>query len=166
MHPDREIVSAERRSDGLSTRTDDLDTLTCKYSGTNNTPREPLHVPIKWNTPRHVLTYVYIYGYIYSPARRHNHHGQRTTHCCVNIPPIVASYPPLQAPQLESTVPHGSTVTNLFDSRFLMGLDSGFPDSILLKVFDWVWLSFLDSIWLTGFYGIWLMFLIFNLTHV
>ena len=47
MHPDREIVHMTRRSYGIYTRPDIPNTLTHQSSGTNDTPREPLHSPLQ-----------------------------------------------------------------------------------------------------------------------
>ena len=46
MHPDIVIVRTDRRSNGLSMIPDDSNTLTCQFSGKNNTPRYPLLGPI------------------------------------------------------------------------------------------------------------------------
>ena len=46
MHLDREIVDTERCSNGLFTRPDDSNALTHQSSGTNDAPREPLHVHV------------------------------------------------------------------------------------------------------------------------
>ena len=43
MHPYRGIVHVYRRSDGLSTRPDDQNTVTHQYTDTNDTPRDPLN---------------------------------------------------------------------------------------------------------------------------
>ena len=47
MQPDIGIVRTYRRSYGLSTIPDDLNTLTHQYAYIDNNPREPLHGPIK-----------------------------------------------------------------------------------------------------------------------
>ena len=52
MHPDRVIVRTYRHSDGISTRPNDQNTLTCQSSDTNNTPRDPLHGPV--TLPRNI----------------------------------------------------------------------------------------------------------------
>ena len=71
MHPDRGIVRTYRRSDSLSTRPDDHNTLTCQSSNTNDAPREKLLVPVTWNTyliqPN--LRYTYVYVYVYVPPK-------------------------------------------------------------------------------------------------
>ena len=46
MHPERGIVRTYRRLDGLSTRPDDQNTLTCQSADTNYAPRGPLHGPV------------------------------------------------------------------------------------------------------------------------
>ena len=49
MHPDRGIARTYRRSDGLSKRPDDQNTLTRQSADTNDAPRDPYHGPVKWN---------------------------------------------------------------------------------------------------------------------
>ena len=56
MHPDIEIVRMYRRSDCLSTRPDDQNTLTHQSADTNDAPRDPLHGPVTWN-PAHTRPY-------------------------------------------------------------------------------------------------------------
>ena len=46
MHPDRGIARTYRRSDGLSKRPDDHNTLTRQSADTNDAPKDPLHGPI------------------------------------------------------------------------------------------------------------------------
>ena len=46
MHPDRGIVRTYRRSEGLSTRPDDSNTLTRQSVDANDAPRDPLHIPV------------------------------------------------------------------------------------------------------------------------
>ena len=65
-------------------------------------------------------------------TRSHECLKQEMLCCCVKIPPVFAS--------LALAVLHSSIVPTRFESRFSMGFDSGFPDSI--------WLNFLDRIWL------------------
>ena len=46
MNLDRGILRTDICSDGLSTRTDEPNTLTCQPDGTNNAPRHRLHRPV------------------------------------------------------------------------------------------------------------------------
>ena len=46
MHPYIGTIHTDRWSDGLSTRLDDPNILTRKYENMNNTPRDPLLVPV------------------------------------------------------------------------------------------------------------------------
>ena len=46
MYPEIGLVRTYRRSDSLSTRLDDPNILTRKYENMNNTPRDPLLVPV------------------------------------------------------------------------------------------------------------------------
>ena len=46
MHPDRGIVCTYIMSDGISTKPDDQNTLTCQSTDTNDAPRNPLHGPV------------------------------------------------------------------------------------------------------------------------
>ena len=46
MHPEREIVCADRQSDGISTRPDSPNIFTHQSAGTNDTPRDPLLFPV------------------------------------------------------------------------------------------------------------------------
>ena len=46
MHPDIGIVRTYRRSDGLYTRPDKQNTLTCQSVDTNDAPRDPLIGPV------------------------------------------------------------------------------------------------------------------------
>ena len=50
MHPDRVIVRTYIRSDGISDRPDNPNTLTFQSAGTNDAARDPFHVPVTWNT--------------------------------------------------------------------------------------------------------------------
>ena len=52
MHPYRGIVSTYILSDGISTKTDDQNTLILQYADTNDPPRDPLHGPVTWNLAR------------------------------------------------------------------------------------------------------------------
>ena len=53
MHPNIGIVCTFIRSDGLSMRLDDQNTLTCQSADTNDPPpRDPLHVPVTCNPSR------------------------------------------------------------------------------------------------------------------
>ena len=49
MKPDREIVRMYRWSDNISTILDDSNKLTQQSVGTNDTPRDLLHVPITYH---------------------------------------------------------------------------------------------------------------------
>ena len=49
MHPDRGIVRMDRRTESLSTITDDPNTLNRQSAITNNSPGTPLFSPITWN---------------------------------------------------------------------------------------------------------------------
>ena len=127
MHPHIGIVRTERRSDGLSMITYDSNTLTYQSSVTNDAQRDPLLGLTIWNLDGHGPAYVYLYDYVYSPVRCHDHHEQQTScHYIIN-PPILAYYLPLRAPSLASAVLHNSTVTTQSDSTFSMRFDSVFP---------------------------------------
>ena len=170
MHPDRLIVCTYIRSVGLSMVLDDLNTLTLQSGGMNNAPRDPLHGSVTWNPSWQGTTYVWVYGYVYSPTWNHDCRKQWTLCCYVKSPPIATSYPPPQSPSLESAVSYHSTVSTWFESSFLTGFDSEFPDSVRIdfltgfnsglldsirpKVFDWIRISFPDPIWLMVFDGI------------
>ena len=52
MQPENGIVHMEIWSEGLFTRPDKPNTLTCQSTSTNDTPRYPLHGPVTWNTAR------------------------------------------------------------------------------------------------------------------
>ena len=69
---------------------------------------------------------------------------------CVKIPPVFAS--------LALAVLHSSIVPTRFESRFSMGFDSGFPDSIWLNFLDRIWLGFSRISSTQYFYCIWLSF--------
>ena len=149
MHPYRGIVLTNRRWYGLYTIPDDSNTLTRQSVGTSNTPREPICGPFIWNPARHGPNYVYVYGYVYSPTRHHNHCKQRTLRCYVNIPPLVMSYWPPQSPSLALAVSIWSLVLIWFDSSFSMKLHS-----VFITQFDSRFLTGSDSdfsnlIWLT-----------------
>ena len=46
MYPDRGIVCTYIKSEGLSRRPDDQNTLTHHSDNTNDAPRDPLHGPV------------------------------------------------------------------------------------------------------------------------
>ena len=46
MHPYRGIVHTDIHTDGIPTRPDGLNTLTCQFSGTKDAPRDPLFHPV------------------------------------------------------------------------------------------------------------------------
>ena len=150
MHLDRGIFHMYIQSDGLHTILDDLNTLTRQPSGTNDAPRDPLHCPIKLNPDQHGMIYVYRYCYVYSLARHNDHRKQQTLRFYVKIPPIVASYPlprPLSLAWQFRTIQRfqlnlNQVFPNIFDSRFLTGFNSGFPNPIKPKVLYWIRLYF------------------------
>ena len=49
MNPDRWIVRTHRRSDSITTISDEHNTLTCQSADTNDAPRDPHHGPVTWN---------------------------------------------------------------------------------------------------------------------
>ena len=49
MHPARGIVRTYIRSDVLSARPDDHNTLTYQSIDTNEAPWDPIHAPVTWN---------------------------------------------------------------------------------------------------------------------
>ena len=65
MHPELGTFHTEKWSEGLSTGTYVPNTLTIKYVGKNDTPRDPLLGPVTQNTANTLpnLRYVYPYGY-------------------------------------------------------------------------------------------------------
>ena len=44
------IVHTYRQSDGISTILDDSNTITSQSAGTNDAPKDPLLVPITWDS--------------------------------------------------------------------------------------------------------------------
>ena len=58
MHVDRGIVCTYRHSDGLCTRPDNQNTLTCQSVDTNDAHRDPLHGSIIWNLSQTHLYYM------------------------------------------------------------------------------------------------------------
>ena len=93
MYPYRGIVHTNRQPDSISTRRDDLNTLTCQSAVTNDAPWGLMLFPVTWNHPQQGPTN--IYGYIYSPMQHQDNHGQQTLHRYVKIYSIVVSYLPL-----------------------------------------------------------------------
>ena len=86
MHPYRGIVRTYRRSDFLSTISDDQNNLNRQYADTYNAPRDPLCSPITFTILGHIPTvrysYVYFYGYIHDLVHFrhcHDHHYHCTT---------------------------------------------------------------------------------------
>ena len=113
-------------TDGLFTKPDDQNTLTCQSNNTNNAPRYPLHGPVTWNPYQHGPTYVYVFGYVYSPTKFNYWHKQQTLHHCDERPLIATS------------------VTAIMDIRsFALTFGS---DSIWLNAHNWFWLDGYDSI--------------------
>ena len=127
MQPDIGTVCTDRRSDGLSTRTDDPNTLTHQSDGTHDAPRDPFYSPVICNPDPHGPIYVCVYGYVYIPVWHHNCREQLTLHLYIKSLPISASYLLLRSPSFASAVSHNSTVPTWFDSRFTMGSGSGYP---------------------------------------
>ena len=103
MYPDRGIVHTYRRSDDLSTRPDNQNTLTCQSYNMNNAPRDPLLLaPLHGILP--VSRICYVYGYVYGPyvsavvtiTMSTEPLNQEPTHPCIRYPTL--------APSLASTV--------------------------------------------------------------
>ena len=66
MYQDIGTFCIDRCSEGLSTKTNDLNTLTCQYPGTNNTPWDPLRGPVTTTmliTPKKEVTERFIMNY-------------------------------------------------------------------------------------------------------
>ena len=78
MYPERGIVRTDRRSDGISKIPDDPKSLTCQSASTNDAPRDLILGPVTWNPAQHGPICVYVYRYVYSPARCHDLHEQQT----------------------------------------------------------------------------------------
>ena len=92
MHPDREIVRTNRRSDGLSTRPDDPNTLTHQSAGTNNTCRDLLLGPVTWNPVLQGPIYVYGYGLVpdntvHKGTSKHHKTDLKISHFAVHVSP-------------------------------------------------------------------------------
>ena len=92
MQPDRGTVRMDKRSGGLSTRPDDLNTLTCQSSDTNNTPRDLLLGPVTCNLAhkctRSTYTSMSTSTVLSPPAMSRL---PRAIRRCIERPPISAS---------------------------------------------------------------------------
>ena len=75
MHPYIGIVRTYRRSEDLSTRPDDQNTLTRQSSDTNDAPRDPLHDPIK---SFHFC--VFVLFTVFPGSLRYHHHCDFGSH--------------------------------------------------------------------------------------
>ena len=151
MHIDRGIVRTYRRSDGLSTRTDDQNTLTRQSANKNDVPRESLHGPVTSN-PARKRPYSMLRLRLRLQLRLCLRHQsvtittstvplrQEPTHSCIGYPTLARS--------LVSTV--------LWWQPFPTGFDSPVFDLMRLTCFS-IWLdspvfrvdsTYLFSIWL------------------
>ena len=133
------------RSDVLSTRLDAPNTLPHQSIGNYDSPRDPLHGPIKWN-PDHrgqsmstsTSTYTSTSTVPESPPSSQLSQPYRR----VKSLPSDTYYLPPQDPLLELEVLHNSMVLTRFKSKILTGFNSDFPDLIQIKVFDGIRLRF------------------------
>ena len=96
MHTYRGIVRTRRWSDGLSTRPDDQNTITCQSDNTNEAPRGPLLGPVTWNPARtwpystlqlHLRLWLCLQPCTSPPPSQ----SPQSWHHCVNRPPTFAS---------------------------------------------------------------------------
>ena len=92
MHPDRGILRRYRRLDGLSTRPDKQNTPNLQSADTNDTIRDLLHDPIKWNPARFTDTLrlqLRLRLLLWALASLTPSQSQQALHRCVKIPTIV-----------------------------------------------------------------------------
>ena len=159
MQPDRVIVCTNRHSDGISTRPDNPNNLTCQSSSTNDAPRYPYYSTVTQNTARtrpkstlrlHLRPQYWHSAYVMI-TMRNPPLCQYPIHCrVINL---------MLVPSLASEVPRWLLFPTWFGSPFLTWFNSRFS-------------TWFDSRFLTGFdsvfYLIWLMFdtLVFDLSHI
>ena len=91
MHPEIVAIFTYIRSDTISTRPYEPNTLTCQSAGTNNSPRDTFHSPVTWNPARHIPLSSYIFVYVQGPVRHQYLRKHLTLLLCFDIPPIAAS---------------------------------------------------------------------------
>ena len=163
MHPYRGIVHTDRQSDGISTRPYEPNNLINQSAGTNTNPRDTLHA--------------LLHGILSDTARSMYMSTATSTVPSYPLPshlpqacrhfkslPIASYYLLPRAPSSESKVLHNSTVPTWFDSRFSTVFDSGFPNSIRLKVFDDIRLRFFRLVSTQVFD--WIRISLLDLTHI
>ena len=98
MHPDVGIIRTYRRSDSLSTRPDDLNTLTCQSASRNDALRDPPHGP---GTQNHASFMDTLRLRIHLRLRAHEFNppsqSLQSQHHYVKSPPIAVSVIRLQS---------------------------------------------------------------------
>ena len=159
MHPDRCIVRTYRWSDGLSTRPDNQNILTCQSVNTKDAPRDPLHGPITCSPdqPRpysmlRIRLCLRLRLLLRPRASPPPSQSQRALYRCVKSPHTVVSVI-LHQPCHRHQKFRWAHFSTWFDSQFSVWLESIVFSIWLDSIGVSIWLDslvFVDSIRLTS----------------
>ena len=131
MHRDRGIVRTYIRSDGIITRPDYQNIITCRCTYTNDGPRGLLHSPVTWNPAR-----TRPYSTLRLHLRPHSVTITASTAPLRQDPAHICIRHPTQAPSTALSVPCWQPFPTGFDSPvFRFDLTQLFSDLIRLTCF-------------------------------
>ena len=136
-----------RRSDYLSTRLDEPNTLTHQSDVAKGASGDPTSCPDYMESFLNMSQYATSISTSTStvPASPPLFQSPRAR-LHIKSPPIASSYLLLKSPSLASSVFHKKTVSTQFESMISTLFDSGFPYSVQSKVFHCTRLIFTGSI--------------------